>query len=57
MARSTQAGPPNSAEQLAGAVRQALARVAGAYSMLFLSPKAMVGVRDPIGFRPLVLGR
>jgi amidophosphoribosyltransferase len=38
-------------------VRQALARVAGAYSVLFLSPKAMVGVRDPMGFRPLVLGR
>jgi len=57
LARATQAGAPNSAEQLTGAIRQALARVAGAYSMLFLSPKAMVGVRDPRGFRPLVLGR
>jgi amidophosphoribosyltransferase len=57
LARARQHGPPNSAEQLAGAVRQALSRVAGAYSLLFLSPRAMVGVRDPLGFRPLVLGR
>ena len=57
IAKARQVGPQNSAEQLVSAVRQALARVAGAYSVLFLSPKAMVGVRDPMGFRPLVLGR
>jgi amidophosphoribosyltransferase len=57
IARSRQLGPPNSAEQLVGSVRQALSRVAGAYSMLFLSPKALVGARDPMGFRPLVLGQ
>jgi len=57
IARSKQGGPPNSAEQLVSAVRQALSRVSGAYSILFLSPKAMVGVRDPMGFRPLVLGQ
>ncbi len=57
IARSRLVGATNSADQLVGAVRQALARVSGAYSILFMSPKALVGVRDPMGFRPLVLGR
>jgi amidophosphoribosyltransferase len=35
----------------------ALKRLQGAYSFLYLSPEAMIGVRDPLGFRPLVLGR
>ena len=35
----------------------ALKRLQGAYSFLFLSPEMMVGVRDPRGFRPLVLGK
>ncbi len=56
MARARPAGAAP-AEQLASAVRQALSRVAGAYSLLFLTPRAMVGVRDPMGFRPLVLGK
>jgi amidophosphoribosyltransferase len=38
-------------------VREALGRVAGAYSLVFLTPTALVGVRDPMGFRPLVLGQ
>lgn len=29
----------------------------GAYSALFMSPECIYGVRDPHGFRPLVLGR
>jgi amidophosphoribosyltransferase len=41
---------------LAG-LRAALARVSGAYSLLFLTERAMIGVRDPHGFRPLVLGK
>jgi amidophosphoribosyltransferase len=57
MARARPAGAPGSPEQLLGAVRQALGKVSGAYSILFLTPKAMVGARDPMGFRPLVLGR
>jgi amidophosphoribosyltransferase len=36
---------------------QALKQVQGAYSLLFLTEKEMVAVRDPHGFRPLVLGR
>jgi amidophosphoribosyltransferase len=29
----------------------------GAFSLLFLTPEAMVAARDPWGFRPLVIGR
>ena len=36
---------------------QALHQVEGAYSLLFLTEKEMVAVRDPFGFRPLVLGQ
>lgn len=38
-------------------LRHALARVTGAYSLLMLTPDAMYAIRDPGGFRPLVLGR
>ncbi|ADC90191.1 amidophosphoribosyltransferase [Thermocrinis albus DSM 14484] len=32
-------------------------RVKGAYSLLYLFPDKMVAVRDPMGFRPLLMGR
>lgn len=35
----------------------ALSRVHGAYSMVFTTEDELVAVRDPHGFRPLVLGR
>ncbi len=38
-------------------IRGALSRVRGAYSLLFLTEKGLVAVRDPLGFRPLVLGK
>ncbi|MEC9345661.1 MAG: amidophosphoribosyltransferase [Pseudomonadota bacterium] len=38
-------------------VVDALSRVIGAYSLVALSRKKLVGVRDPAGVRPLVLGR
>jgi amidophosphoribosyltransferase len=57
IARARAMGPPGSTEQLLGAIREALGRVAGAYSIVFLTPKALVGARDPMGFRPLVLGK
>ena len=38
-------------------VVDALRRLEGAFSMVFLTEKKLVAVRDPIGFRPLVLGR
>src|SRR5258707_9028100 len=37
-------------------VAEALAQVRGAYSMVVLTEDAMLAVRDPHGFRPLVLG-
>ena len=35
---------------------EALHQIQGAYALVFLSEKEMVAVRDPHGFRPLVLG-
>ena len=35
----------------------ALKQVVGAYSLVALSNEAMIGVRDPLGVRPLILGR
>ena len=43
--------------ELAGRVVRGLKQVEGAYSLLLLSEKEMIAVRDPRGFRPLVLGR
>lgn len=42
-----------SADRLADALNQ----VQGAYSLVCLTNKALIGVRDPFGVRPLVLGR
>src|ERR1700688_109243 len=35
----------------------ALKQVIGAYSLVALSNEALIGVRDPLGVRPLILGR
>ena len=39
------------------ALRQVLPRVRGAFSLVILDQHRVIGVRDPHGFRPLVLGR
>jgi amidophosphoribosyltransferase len=39
------------------AIVQALTTITGAYSLLFLTPDSLIAVRDPHGFRPLVLGK
>src|SRR6185503_10749542 len=44
-------------ERLEDAIAASLSKVMGAFSLLFLTPDAMVGARDPWGFRPLVIGR
>ena len=44
-------------ERLIDRIIEALWQVRGAYSLVFLSEDEMVAVRDPYGFRPLVLGR
>ncbi len=38
-------------------VTDALKQVEGAYSLVMLTPGALIGVRDPNGVRPLVLGK
>ena len=35
----------------------ALTRARGAYSLVIMSERELIGVRDPFGFRPLVLGK
>jgi amidophosphoribosyltransferase len=45
------------APDLLGRVAQALMQVRGAYSLIILTERAMIAVRDPFGFRPMVIGR
>ncbi len=44
------------ATNLVDRVIDALSRIEGAYSLVLLSRKKVIGVRDPLGVRPLVLG-
>ncbi len=45
------------ADDTVDALRKVLPRVRGAFSLVILSEHQVIGVRDPHGFRPLVLGR
>lgn len=36
---------------------QAIRRIEGAYSLVIMTPKELIGVRDPFGFRPLCIGK
>lgn len=38
-------------------IRSAMAQFVGAYSLTILTPEALIAVRDPLGIRPLCLGR
>lgn len=40
-----------------GEIEEALRRVRGAYSLLFITPTRMIAARDPNGIRPLAIGR
>jgi len=44
-------------QRLVDRVIDALRQVEGAYSLVLLSRKKVIGVRDPLGVRPLVLGK
>ena len=45
------------ATNLIGRVIDALSQIEGAYSLVLISTKKVIGVRDPLGVRPLVLGK
>ncbi len=45
------------ADTLEERIQDSLGRVHGAYSLLFLNEDKLVAVRDPRGYRPLVMGR
>jgi amidophosphoribosyltransferase len=45
------------ARNLSAAIGDALNQLEGAYSLLLLTPDELYAVRDPRGFRPLVLGK
>jgi amidophosphoribosyltransferase len=36
---------------------QALKKVKGSYSLIVMSPRKLIGARDPFGFRPLCIGK
>jgi amidophosphoribosyltransferase len=44
------------ASDVVDAIEKVLKKTEGAFSLLFLTPKSLVAVRDARGFRPLVLG-
>ena len=39
------------------AVMKALRKVKGSYSLVVMSPRKLIGARDPFGFRPLCIGK
>ena len=39
------------------AVGRACRKIKGAYSLVVMSPRKLIGVRDPYGFKPLCIGR
>lgn len=43
-----------SAEQ---AVARAMDKIKGAYSLIVMSPRKLIGARDPLGFKPLCIGK
>ena len=45
------------APDVVDAIVESLRRVRGAFSLLFLTPGRMIAVRDPLGFRPLSIGK
>lgn len=39
------------------AVRNAMKKILGAYSLVVMSPRKLIGARDPYGFKPLCIGK
>ncbi len=42
---------------LEGAVKQTIPRLSGSFSLLIMSPRKLIAVRDPLGLRPLCIGK
>lgn len=40
-----------------GAVKNAMMKIKGSYSLIVMSPRKLIGARDPFGFRPLCIGK
>ena len=51
------ARPAPGANDIEAALAQALNRIEGAYSLTILTEDALIGVRDPLGFRPLSIAK
>ncbi|HEY0400161.1 MAG TPA: amidophosphoribosyltransferase, partial [Acidimicrobiia bacterium] len=49
--------PRSDGRDLEGPLERVLPRLRGAFSMVLMDDARLIGVRDPNGFRPLVLGR
>lgn len=39
------------------AVAKTMKKLSGAYSLVIMSPRKLIGARDPLGFHPLVIGK
>ena len=39
------------------AIRRTADRIKGAYGLVIASPRKLIGVRDPLGLKPLCLGK
>lgn len=39
------------------AVKNAMKKILGAYSLIVMSPRKLIGARDPYGFKPLCIGK
>ncbi|MGB4658991.1 MAG: amidophosphoribosyltransferase, partial [Mobilitalea sp.] len=39
------------------AVKRAMKKLSGAYSLVIMSPRKLIGARDPFGFHPLCIGK
>ena len=45
------------AKSVEEAVGRAMKKIKGAYSLIIMSPRKLIGARDPFGFRPLCIGK
>lgn len=45
------------AKSVEEAVGRAMGKIKGAYSLVIMSPRKLIGARDPYGFRPLCIGK